>query len=83
MLPMIRFKLKIKKHVVVHNKFRCVWKTVQHTNRFIICNKCSLLDFLGRNALSTASIRRKQITNRIEITNKMGPCSRIYYFNVS
>jgi len=39
MLPMNRFKLTIRKHVVVHNKFRRVWNTVQHTDGFIICNK--------------------------------------------
>jgi len=42
MLPMIRFKLKVKKHVVVHNEFRCFWNTVQHTNRFITFNKRTL-----------------------------------------
>jgi hypothetical protein len=61
MLPMIRFKLKIKKHVVMHNKFRCVWNTVQNTNRFITCNKCSLTD-----TMSTVSVRSKQITSDVK-----------------
>jgi hypothetical protein len=58
MLSIIRFKVRIKKHVAAHNKFKSVWDAVKNKNRSITSIN-ALLPFLKNGTMSTASVRQK------------------------
>ena len=76
MLAMIRFKLKIKKHVVVCNKCRRVWKTDKNTNSLIIVDKCNLKLPIYRH--NECCFHKEEANNKWLKTFRATVCGKTY-----